>query len=427
MFTRLFVVTVLCLSAVSARYPWPENVVQHKGYIDLNDTHDSHYFYWFFESRFNASTDPLVLWLTGGPGCSSLLALFGENGPFLMNGTTKPVTNPYSWNSFANLLYVDQPVGTGFSYASSIIDDDTNEKEIAKAMSKFLTGFYAKYPQYSHLDLFIVGESYAGHYVPAIGQYLIRSKTVASNQLKGVGIGNGWVDPYIQYKAYAQYAYKNKLINETTLKIADGLYDACKILIDTHIWPVAFYECQIIELFVLESCEIHIGRSINPYDIRIPCKVPPLCYDFDPVTKLLNDKDVQADLGVNREWVQCERAVELFLIHDWIQQFQSSVAEILESNRRVLVYSGKEDFICNYLGGLEWANTTKWSDQEAFSRTSFKTWSVDNSTAGEVKNYGPFTFLAVEGAGHMVPLDQPKHALDMLRRFLSDLPFDKDE
>ncbi len=425
MLTQLLVVTVFSFSAVSASYPWPENVVQHKGYIDLNDTHDSHYFYWFFESRSNASTDPLVLWLTGGPGCSSMLALFGENGPFLMNGTDKPVTNPYSWNSFANLLYVDQPVGTGFSYASSLIDEDTNEKEIAKAMSKFLTGFYTKYPKYSYLDLYIIGESYAGHYVPSIGQYLVKTNTVASNQLKGVGIGNGWVDPKIQYKAYAQYAYQQHLINETVLKVANDLYDACFVFIESRLWPVAFYECQIIEFFVLESAERHINRSINPYDVRIPCKAPPLCYDFDPVTKLLNDKDVQADLGVNRNWEQCTKIVELFLIHDWIQQFQSDVASILEGNRRVLVYSGKEDYICNYLGGLAWANTTKWNGQDSFSKASFKNWSVDGSIAGEVKNSGPFTFLAVEGAGHMVPLDQPKHALDMLRRFLGDLPFDK--
>ena len=416
---------VLSFYLVSGEYPWPEKVVQHKGYIDLKDDHDTHYFYWFFESRSNPSKDPLVLWLTGGPGCSSLLALFGENGPFLLNTTTKPVTNPYSWNSFANLLYVDQPVGTGFSYASSPIDDDTNEKEIAQSMSKFLAGFFTKYPQYSSLDLFVIGESYAGHYVPAIGQYLVTTKTVASDQLKGVAIGNGWVDPYIQYKAYAQYAYQQKLINESVLNIANGLYDGCKLLIDSHVWPVAFEECQIIELFVLESSETHIKRSINPYDIRIPCQQPPLCYDFDAVTTLLNDKDVQQDLGVDRKWVQCQRLVELFLIHDWIQQFQSDVASILESKRRVLVYSGKEDFICNYLGGLEWANTTKWSGQEEFSRAQFKEWSVDGVVAGEVKNYDSLTFLAVEAAGHMVPRDQPKHALDMLKRFLGDQPFDK--
>ena len=424
MWCRLILLSFLICTAF-ASYPWPEKVAQHKGYIDLNDTKDTHYFYWFFESRSNATTDPLVLWLTGGPGCSSLLALFGENGPFLLNGTTKPVNNPYSWNSFANLLYVDQPVGTGFSYGSKPLSDDTNEKEIAEAMSKFLSGFYAKYPQYSHLDLFIIGESYAGHYVPAIGQYLVDTKTVASEQLKGIGIGNGWVDPYIQYRAYAQYAYQMHLINDTVLKIANGLDDACKALIDTHVWPIAFEECQIIELFVLESSETHIGRSINPYDVRIPCKVPPLCYDFDAVTTLLNDKDVQADLGVNMTWGQCNRPVELFLIHDWIQQFQSDVKAILEANRRVLVYSGKEDFICNYLGGLEWTNTTDWSGRDNFSKASFKTWSVDGVHAGEVKTYGPLTFLAVEAAGHMVPRDQPKHALDMLKRFLGDKPFDK--
>lgn len=419
------IVLFFIFSSVQAGYPWPEKVLQYKGYMDLNETHGVNYFYWFFESRSDPSSDPLVLWLTGGPGCSSLLALLGENGPFLMNTTSKPVTNPYSWNSFANLLYVDQPVGTGFSYVSDPLKYDTNEKEIATAMSDFLLEFYSKYPKYSKLDLYIIGESYAGHYVPAIGQFIVQSQPSFAKNLKGIGIGNGWVDPYIQYKAYAEYAFKMGLINNTVVEIANGLYDVCKVLIDTHLWPLAFEACQIIELTVLEASEVHIGRSINPYDIRIPCQYPPLCYNFDPVTALLNSKEVKDDLGVgDHKWQQCNRAVEILLIHDWIQEYQDAVSDILKSKRRVLVYSGKEDFICNYLGGLEWAVYTKWDGQADFDKAVFKKWSVDNVTAGEVKSHDLLTFLAVENAGHMVPRDQPKHALDMLKRFLSNKPFD---
>ena len=108
--------------------------------------------------------------MTGGPGCSSKLALFGENGPFLIIDTEEPVYNKYGWNSFANLFYVDQPVGTGFSYGDVPFDYDTNEVEIATTMWNFMLEFYTKYPQYSKLDLYIINESYAGHYVLAIGK-----------------------------------------------------------------------------------------------------------------------------------------------------------------------------------------------------------------------------------------------------------------
>ena len=128
--------------------------------------------------------------------------------------------------------------------------------------------FYAKYLQYSKLDLYIIGESYAGHYVPAIGKAIVASNSLYAQNLKGIAVGNGWVDPYIQYKAYGQYMYKQGLINDTAAAIADdGMYDACKVLLDTHVWPVAFYEClQLIEMFVLTTAEVKLGRSINPYD-----------------------------------------------------------------------------------------------------------------------------------------------------------------
>ena len=418
------VVSVLCLLlCTEASYPWPDKVKQLKGYIDLNETHGVSYFYWFFESRNDPSKDPLVVWLTGGPGCSSMLALLTENGPFLIDNTTSPTFNNYSWNTAANLLYVDQPAGTGFSYVTDPLKYDTNEGEIAAALWDFILQFYTKYPKYKNLDLYITGESYAGHYVPATGQYIVSNNSAYAKNLKGIAIGNGWVDPYIQYKAYAEYAYDNGLINSTAKQVADIMYDGCKYLLDLKLYPVAFIECQLIEAFVLEACEVTIKRSINPYDIRIPCQVPPLCYDFSAVDTFLNRQDIQADLGVSRKWEECTRIVEMFLIDDWIHEFQDAVSTVLNSKRRVLVYSGNKDYICNYLGGLEWTTSTKWASQSEFQAAKFKDWKVGGDKAGEVKAYGDLTFLSVNEAGHMVPRDQPKNALDMLTRFLNNQPF----
>ena len=98
-----------------------DTVKQYSGYYKLT-TGDKHYFYWMFESRSKPSTDPVLLWMTGGPGCSSEVALFGENGPCKVNGEgIGTERNPYSWNTNANLIYIDQPTGTGFSYGSGHI------------------------------------------------------------------------------------------------------------------------------------------------------------------------------------------------------------------------------------------------------------------------------------------------------------------
>jgi cathepsin A (carboxypeptidase C) len=131
-----------------------DSVKQYTGYFKLT-TGQKNYFYWFFESRSAPSTDPVVLWLTGGPGCSSEIALFGENGPCKVSADGNSTTlNPYAWNAKANLLYVDQPSGTGFSYGPGF---DFDEKGVATDMYDFLQQFFKAHPQYQPLDFFAFG------------------------------------------------------------------------------------------------------------------------------------------------------------------------------------------------------------------------------------------------------------------------------
>jgi len=98
-------------------------------------------FYWLFKSRSNPSTDPVVMWLTGGPGCSSGIAIFYENGPFTINEDLSLKINPYSWNNETNLVFVDSPIGTGFSKCTSITHLDTNEQEVAENIERLIRGF----------------------------------------------------------------------------------------------------------------------------------------------------------------------------------------------------------------------------------------------------------------------------------------------
>lgn len=165
------------------------NETFHSGLVTVKP--DSDLFYILFESRAAPSTDPLLLWLNGGPGCSSMFGLFQENGPYHINSKANLEINPFSWNNNANVLYVDQPVGTGFSKAGKG-GLDTNEEEIGTDFFNFLLQFYAKFPQFAGREFYISGESYAGQYLPAIAAKIIQMKNPKIN-LKGVAIGNGWV------------------------------------------------------------------------------------------------------------------------------------------------------------------------------------------------------------------------------------------
>ena len=108
------------------------------GFVTI-DSHKDDIFYWFYESRNDATKDPLVLWLTGGPGCASEIALFYENGPFHFKEDSTLESNQWSWNNNANLLYVDQPIGTGYSQGGT--HDVRTEKEVAADMGIMLQGW----------------------------------------------------------------------------------------------------------------------------------------------------------------------------------------------------------------------------------------------------------------------------------------------
>lgn len=185
------------------------------GYIKLPNKKDDQYFYWFFESRKSPATDPLVLWLTGGPGCSSIMALLTENGPCKVNEDLTTVLNPYSWNTEANVLWLDQPTDVGFSYGSDE-DVDHDEDNVQENIYWFLQGFLAKHPELARRPLFITGESYGGHYIPAAAHYIwLENKAneplnatngpagaevnaTARINLQGIAIGNGLVNPVVQ-------------------------------------------------------------------------------------------------------------------------------------------------------------------------------------------------------------------------------------
>jgi carboxypeptidase C (cathepsin A) len=165
------------------------------------------------------------------------------------------------------------------------------------------------------------------------------------------------------------------------------------------------------------------SHSINVYDIREKCEYPPLCYNMDNITNFLNKPEVMEDLGVKRKWEACRKIEELLLIGDWVHSFQSAAGTVLGHGRRVVVYSGKDDFICNYLGGKEWVESTKWSGQSTFDNAPFKNWTVSGHLAGSVKTGGGLTFIEVENAGHMVPMNQPEAALVILNKTIHNMPF----
>ncbi|KAI5648584.1 hypothetical protein M9H77_34589 [Catharanthus roseus] len=398
-----------------------QDLGHHAGYYKIQHSHAARMFYFFFESR-NSKEDPVVIWLTGGPGCSSELALFYENGPFSITNNLSLAWNEYGWDKVSNLLYVDQPVGTGFSYTTDRRDVRHDETGVSDDLYDFLQAFFTEHPEFVKNDFYITGESYAGHYIPAFAARVHRGNKAKEGlhiNLKGFAIGNGLTDPAIQYGAYSDYALDMGLISKSDYSKINRFLPVCEAGIklcgtDGKISCMASYlVCNAIFNSILAR-----AGDVNYYDIRKKC-VGNLCYDFSNLDKFLNQKSVRQALGVgDLEFVSCSPTVYQALLVDWMRNLEVGIPTLLEDGIKLLIYAGEYDLICNWLGNSRWVHAMQWSGQKEFVASPEVLFEVEGSKAGLLKNYGPLSFLKVHDAGHMVPMDQPKAALEMLKRWM---------
>ena len=130
------------------------------------------------------------------------------------------------------------------------------------------------------------------------------------------------------------------------------------------------------------------------------------------------------------QWEECATLPHLTLLYDWGISWGYNLAPLLDSGVPVLIYSGDMDYICNWMGGFDWTNALVWDGQQEFQNSHMRGWlspSLDNKAAGSVKTFENFSFMRVFDAGHMVPMDQPEAALDMLNEFMRTKPITAQE
>lgn len=424
----LYVVENEKLPQYSLRVKAPEKlgidtVKQYSGYLDVKDE-DKHFFYWFFESRNDPENDPVVLWLNGGPGCSSLTGLFFELGPASIGKDLKPIHNPYAWNNNASVIFLDQPVNTGYSYSSNTVSDTVTA---GKDVYAFLSLFFEQFPEYNSLDFHIAGESYAGHYIPVFTDEIL-SHDDRSFNLTSILIGNGLTDPLSQYDMYEPMAcgkggHPSVLFEDE----CQGMRDAqprCNALIDSCYNLQSVWTCVPATIYCNNVMMGPYQRTgLNVYDIRSPCGENPLCYDdLEYVVDYLNQPEVKSAVGAHVDtYVDCnfDTNRNFLFAGDWMKPYFHSVVNILESGIPVLVYAGDKDFVCNWLGNEAWTKNLEWSGAEKFKEAHPESWTLNGTEVGKATNAGHFTFLRLYNAGHMAPYNQPEASLDMLNRWLS--------
>ncbi|CAD7696931.1 unnamed protein product [Ostreobium quekettii] len=400
------------------------------GYFKLDYKANASLFYFFFESRSQAPDDPLVLWTNGGPGCASELGVFFENGPYRLHENMTLSMNPWGWDLGANMIFIDQPVGTGFSTAGAAEDAVRCEDAVAQDVSRFMWAFLEARPEFADRDFYVTGESYGGKYVPAIAFWIQewnKGGVGPHINLKGLVIGNGLTDPAIQYGAYGEYALQNNLISKSAAETMAMAYPLCKMAADACTKTQFVTPCYA----ALDYCKatqyepiIVNNPGIYTYDIRLRCANTSLCPpQVSRLRSYLNTPEIQRKLGVSKPFHECNRTVQSDMRWEWMYGVDAWLAPLLDDGIKVLIYAGDQDLLCNWVGNRVWVDKLRWSGSEAWLAGQDREWSVAGTPAGMAKSVGPLTFVKVYQAGHFVPMDQPEHAWRMFNTFLEDGPW----
>ncbi|KAI0275295.1 Alpha/Beta hydrolase protein [Gloeopeniophorella convolvens] len=428
------------------------SVKQHSGYLDITD--GKHLFFWFFESRSNPSKDPLVLWLNGGPGCSSSTGLLFELGPCRITDEGKNTTlNPHSWNERANIIFLDQPVGVGYSYSSDGSTVNTSPV-VGQDVYAFLELFISRFPEYAKLPFHLAAESYGGTYAPNIASVIYnKNKELALAPVPGVSkinlasviLANGITDPYIQMASVPDYACEGPYPvyddPESPQCVAlRSKVPTCQRLIQSCYSYNSRLTCVPAALYCWGQLFGPLQQTgLNLYDVRRKCDRSkdadgPLCYkQMGWIETWLNEPKTKAALGVDptKTFESCSMEINQSFMFQGDGMHNSAVLlpELINDGIRLLVYAGNADMMCNYIGNERWVENLEHKFHKEFLAAPSIQWVTarEGRVAGEVRaaggggfGAGNVTFVNVYAAGHMVPYDQPEAALDLFTRWISD-------
>jgi carboxypeptidase C (cathepsin A) len=185
----------------------------YSGYLDLPGT-EKHVFYWYVEATTNPADAPVALWTNGGPGCSGLTGFMTEQGPFHVAEDGSLINNPYAWNNIANMLFIEQPVGVGFSWSGDSSDYKMGDWDAARDNYASILTFLQLHPEVANNDFYITAESYGGHYMPTLAQYIVENDESHTINFKGFAVGNPFTSKLSNQLGEFNTLYGHQLVSK---------------------------------------------------------------------------------------------------------------------------------------------------------------------------------------------------------------------
>ncbi|KAM3237498.1 serine carboxypeptidase-like 17 isoform X1 [Capsicum annuum] len=450
-------VAELCLQVIAAGslvkflpgFQGPLPFALETGYVGVGDVEDVQLFYYFIKSESNPESDPVLLWITGGPGCSALSGLIYEIGPITFepveyNGSFPTmILNPYSWTKAASIIFLDFPVGTGFSYAATPAAQQSSDLKSSDHAYQFLHKWFIHHPEFLRNPLYVAGDSYSGMFVPIITQIIAIKNDMEIKpfiNLKGYLLGNpltfkgedNYEIPYahgmglisdefyesLKINCKGEYLDINPS-NAMCLQDVQTFKELLKGINEPHILEP---KCE----FVSPKPHLLFGqrRSLDEkfHQLKNPEQLPALKCRNDWYKHSYHWADDGQDrdaLNIRKDTVgKWERCASNLKYQKTVMSTIPYHASLSSKGYRSLIYSGDHDKVVSFQSTQAWIKSLNYSIVD-----DWRTWTVDNQVAGYTRSYSnQMTFATVKGAGHTAPEYKPRECLAMLTRWISYQP-----
>lgn len=396
----------------------------------------AHMFWWLYGSQASgtggrADNSPLILWLQGGPGGSSTaFGNFKEIGPLDMNLKPRNTT----WVQAANVLFVDNPVGTGYSYVDDSSKYTTNNQQIADDLVTLLNSFFDKYSVFvtSKTPFYVFSESYGGKMTTGLANALLRAMdqgTFKAN-FKGVSLGDSWIEGADYVKTWTPYIYANSQIDANQAQQLTQSANKCVQAVEdgdwnqaTNLWgdveeelemftdSLSFYnilyhhEDDGEATFMDQITSTTLGKNARK---RMAKHLG--TYHAQSLSQLMNGP-IRKKLGIipeNVQWGGQSSQVFSYLSTDFMKPVSTgnnSVDALLKDGRiTVTIYNGQLDLICDTLGTEQWMTKLTWDGMKQFktaSKSALYAPGEGSNTAAFYKHYQNLEFYYIMRAGHM--------------------------
>uniref|UniRef100_A0A1D1ZK38 Carboxypeptidase n=1 Tax=Anthurium amnicola TaxID=1678845 RepID=A0A1D1ZK38_9ARAE len=413
---------------------------QFAGYVDVDTEAGRSLFYYFAEADADADQKPLTLWLNGGPGCSSVGGgAFTELGPFFPRGDGRGLRiNKKSWNKVSNLLFVESPAGVGWSYSNRTSDYTCGDNSTAYDMLTFLYRWFKKFPELKSRDLYLSGESYAGHYIPQLAEVLLeynKRSTSFKFNLKALAIGNPLLKLDRDVPATYEYFWSHGMISD---EIGLTIMNDCEF--EDYVFE-GHHNVSTTCTDAINAANQIVGDYVNNYDVILDVCYPSLVEQELRLRKYATKKSVGVDVCMSYErrfyfnlpevqrafhanrtnlpyrWSMCSDFLN-YSVADGDINILPVLRNIIEHRIPVWIFSGDQDSVVPLLGSRTLVRELA-HDMKFKVTVPYSVWFHKGQVGGWATEYGNLlTFATVRGASHMVPYAQPARALTLFRSFI---------